>query len=139
MAFPVVANHAGTVLAIDDEPTVCKVIALTLGEVGLDVRTASSSEHALEMLSDRSFASRVKLVLLDVSMPGLSGPDTRARLHAIVPCARVVFLTGHAVDATAGETVLRKPLEREALVSTVLALLGCLGAEGFGGSPRMTL
>jgi two-component system, cell cycle sensor histidine kinase and response regulator CckA len=121
---PVERATSGTVLVVDDEAVICRVIALTLADVGIDVKTATSGDEALALLSDPSFVSRVALVLLDVSMPGLSGPETRERLRIVAPNARVVFLTGQAMEARGGDTVLHKPVGRSALLSTVLANMG---------------
>lgn len=57
-------------------------------------------------MADPSTAARIDLVMLDVSMPGLSGPQIRRRLAEVAPRVQVVFLTGYAYEAQSGEMVL---------------------------------
>jgi CheY-like chemotaxis protein len=56
-------------------------------------------------------------------MPGLSGPETRARLRPLVPHARVAYLTGYAYQTTDGDEVVHKPVTAETLLSVVQRLL----------------
>ena len=66
------------VLYVDDEPDIREIAELALGlDPGLDVRTAASGEQALEMARNWEPA----IILLDVMMPGMDGPETLARLR----------------------------------------------------------
>ena len=97
--------------------------ACVLVDVGFDVETTASGPEALERIADPQVAMRVSVVLLDVSMPGMSGPQLRVRLRDALPHARAAFLTGHAFDAGPGDVVLQKPITRDVLVTTLRALL----------------
>src|SRR5580658_2009653 len=123
IAVAVAAPSSGTVLVIDDEPAVRRVICRLLEEDGFSVRAAGSGAEALSMLADRSVADSVSVVLLDVSMPGLSGPETRTRLRQVVPKARVAYLTGYAYQTTDGDEVVQKPVSADVLLSVVQRLL----------------
>ncbi len=76
------------------------------------------------MLSDPAAASEVKLVLLDVSMPGLTGRELRARIRAVAPGAKILYCTGFAsgtVDAE--DRVLEKPFTGPRLLQIVREVL----------------
>jgi PAS domain S-box-containing protein len=111
--------RGGRVLVVDDEEPVRRVIARMLEEGGFDVHAVASGAEALHAMSDPSFALGVDVVLLDVSMPGLSGPEVRLRLRDLAPHARIVFLTGYPYQAEGGDAVLEKPLSRQQLVSAL--------------------
>jgi PAS domain S-box-containing protein len=108
-----------TVLVVDDEEPIRRIVSLMLCTAGFDAKVASSGEEALELLRDEDTAAKVAVVLLDVCMPGTPGPKVRERLREIVPRARVVYFTGQAFDAPDGETVLEKPLTEKRLVGAV--------------------
>jgi CheY-like chemotaxis protein len=112
-----------TVLVVDDDEPVRRVLQRVLTDVGFDVETAGSGAEALERIADPEVATRVSVVLLDVSMPGMSGPQLRVRLRDALPHARVAFLTGHAFDAGPGDIVLQKPITRDMLVTTLREIL----------------
>ena len=89
-----------TVLVVEDEPKMLRLLALNLEEEGYSLRTAADAEAALKLLS----GDKIDLVLTDVKLPGMSGLDfLRAvkRLNAALP---VVVMTAYgtvesAVDA----------------------------------------
>lgn len=64
---------------------------------------ASSGEEALEMLEDRS----PDLILLDVSLPGISGLDVLDRIRETVPEAPILILSGHAEQKYAKQAIER--------------------------------
>ena len=113
-----------TVLLVDDEPAVRRAVAAILHDAGFDPRQAASGEEALQLLGDASLLAKVRLVLLDVSMPGMPSSLLRARLGEIAPEARVVYFTGYAYDAAdAADAVLQKPVTRDELLTTVREVL----------------
>ena len=83
------------ILYVDDEPDIREIAELALSlDPGLDVRTAASGEEAIALAQEWS----PQLVLLDVMMPGMDGPQVLARLRSI-PATRavpVVFITARA-------------------------------------------
>jgi CheY-like chemotaxis protein len=88
---------ARTILIIDDEPGFVSGLARLLCHDGYAVDTAANGQLALAQLQ----AQRYDLVLCDLRMPGLTGPDfydILSRQHTYL-CQRVLFLTGDTVGA----------------------------------------
>ncbi|HEY3818070.1 MAG TPA: PAS domain S-box protein [Polyangiaceae bacterium] len=109
-----------TVLVVDDEPLIRRVVERMLAGAGFRTVLAASGDEALERLADGALASEVALVILDVSMPGLSGKELRNRLRAVAPHARVLYFSGYAFDAPdAGDVVLEKPTTEANLLRKV--------------------
>jgi PAS domain S-box-containing protein len=104
------------VLAVDDDETIRSILRRVLESEGFAVETAASGDEALARIADSSSAP-VDLVLLDVSMPGMSGPDTRRRLAEMAPGVPVVFLTGYSYESPSDDPVLQKPVTQAALVA----------------------
>ena len=92
---PVVQPVKDTILVVDDEETVRRVAKSTLENYGYRVILASNGEEALELFRD--MAKSIVLVILDVTMPVLSGEETLPRLREIreVP---VLMSSGHHED-----------------------------------------
>lgn len=82
-----------TILLIDDEPIVRDMVSEILEGEGHTVLCAVGGEQALAEFA-RSFRD-IDAVLLDLSMPGLSGEQTFAGLRAIDPSVRVVVSSGY--------------------------------------------
>ncbi len=129
-ATPDAAPQPATVLVVDDDDRVRTATVRILEVHGFEVKTAASGDEALAIMKDPGRASGVRLVLLDVSMPGLSGPETREKLRAIAPRVPVVFLSGYAFDPELGDVFLQKPVTGSELV---LRLREILRAAGSGG------
>lgn len=109
-----------TVLLVDDEPGIRHVVSLMLGSAGYTVKTAASGSEALDLLADSAVASTIALILLDVSMPGIPGPELRRRLRGLVPRARILYFTGYAFDAVDDDDmVIEKPVTEARLLRTV--------------------
>ena len=86
---------AESVLIVDDHPLTRDALSALLGRNGFSVvGTASGGEEAVELA--RSL--QPKLVLLDLSMPGLSGLDALPRLRAAAPGCEVVGLTAAGTE-----------------------------------------
>ena len=92
------------VLLVDDHDMVREVAAELLGMLGCTVDQAASGEEALEIYRARN--TPFDLVLLDVSMPGMTGVETHEALAEIDPTVRVVLSSGHA------ERLVRQEVER---------------------------
>jgi DNA-binding response OmpR family regulator len=91
------------ILAVDDDATALGALRQILVQKGYDVSTASNGHDALTALA----ASHFDLVILDVSMPGMTGYDVcrKIRQDAKTQDLPVIFLTakGMLVDMTEGE------------------------------------
>ena len=118
-------STAPLVLVADDEPRITKLVALTLGEEGFRVVTASGGEEALR----KAESVRPDVVLLDIVMPDLDGVEVMRRLREVrqVP---VILLTarGAARDKVKGldlgaEDYVAKPFHPDELAARVRAVL----------------
>ena len=97
------------VLVVDDEPSVRALCGRMLRSLGYDVVEATGSANAMDLSVDRPAA----LLVADVMMPGLSGPELARRLRSRWPGLRVLHVTGDPNDVQlSGATeavLLRKP------------------------------
>jgi two-component system, cell cycle sensor histidine kinase and response regulator CckA len=82
------------VLVIDDEEPVREAISDILELEGIDVITAANGAKGVELY--RSHPSAVDLVLLDLSMPGLTGEETFHALRSINPEVKVILSSGYS-------------------------------------------
>jgi CheY-like chemotaxis protein len=87
----------GSILIIDDEPSLVRALARLLQRDGYVVTTASNGRHALAALQ----AQRYDVILCDLRMPELDGRAfyTCLRQQAPTLCQRVIFLTGDSSAA----------------------------------------
>ena len=115
-------THPKTVLVIDDDESLRRILEYNLREDGYDVVTAATGIEGLQLFQDRP----VDLVLTDVRMPEMDGVDVLARLKAIQADLPVIMLTAHGTITSAVEAMklgafdyLTKPFERERLKAVV--------------------
>jgi two-component system KDP operon response regulator KdpE len=114
-----------TILIVDDEPQIRRVMRTTLTSHGYSVVEASSGEEALEKLR----AERPDLIILDVNMPGISGLETCAeiRTSSDVPIIMLTIRNSErdkvqALDAGADDYVV-KPFGVQELMARIRAAL----------------
>jgi len=108
-----------TVLVVEDEDRVRRAVESILQRAGYDTLVASDGLSALKLLADRS--APIHLVLLDVVMPELGGPETWERMQLVRPGLRVIFTSGYADDRylkrlPPNTVVLEKPFRTEDLL-----------------------
>jgi CheY-like chemotaxis protein len=116
-----------TILIVDDNDAVRRVLTLVLETSGFQVMTASSGAAAVEAYRRRP----PDVVVLDVQMPGQDGRQTFAALRQLDPKARVVFLSGDTGKYTVAELmalgaarVLHKPPDLAELEQVLCGLVG---------------
>jgi two-component system cell cycle sensor histidine kinase/response regulator CckA len=116
-----------TVLLVEDEDPVRNFVESVLKSYGYQVLTARHGEEALEMVKSRP---PVHLVVTDVVMPRMSGPEFVGALKPLYPDLKVLFLSGYAGDAVtrhgiadSGGDFLEKPFSPLVLANKVRALL----------------
>jgi CheY-like chemotaxis protein len=119
---------SGTVLVVDDEPMVRDVARAILSRLGLAVVVAGSGDEAVQLFG--ADPDRISLVLLDLTMPGLSGAETFRQLRAIRADATVVLMSGYSEAEASGRFVgrglagfLEKPFSTQGLVNAIQGLL----------------
>src|ERR1700731_4382394 len=81
-----------TILVVDDNFSVLTVIKAMLETDDYDVLTARSADVTLAIAEMKSV---IDLVLMDVVMPDVSGPDLVEKILAIHPTAKVLFMSGY--------------------------------------------
>ncbi len=94
----------GNVLVVEDEPEVRNYAATVLTNCGYTVITADSALEALHV-SERELCN-IDLVLADVVMPGVSGPEMSSRLKRRRPGIKVLYMSGYMADRIAHHGVL---------------------------------
>ncbi len=92
------AAVSGTVLVIDDDASVRQVTEGMLSRMGARVLKAESGAKGVELL--REHGEAVDLILLNMTMPGMSGLETVRLLRAVRPDVKVVLCTGYGERAT---------------------------------------
>ena len=126
MGFPQL--HPATILVVDDEPEVRKLVGAMLAREGHNVLISDSGDHALKAYQQHN--KPIDLLLTDVVSPGMSGPVLADHLIAQQPGLRVLFMSGY--DGTQvvqhyvvqkGFSLLVKPFTLEQLRSKVREVL----------------
>jgi len=84
---------SGTILVIDDEEPLRQIASSALTRYGYSVLTAENGPRGVEVL--REHAATVSLVLLDMTMPLMSGEETLQRLRAVCPAVPVILCSGY--------------------------------------------
>lgn len=119
---------SGVVLVVDDEPVVLRLAKAALGQAGYTVLLASDGREALEIF--REEADRIAVVLLDLTMPVLSGEETFEKLKQLRPSVDVILTSGYSeAEATqrfAGKPLagfIQKPYSSRALAEKVTSVL----------------
>jgi DNA-binding response OmpR family regulator len=117
------------VLVVDDEDGVRDFIERALSRLGYHVTAVSSGEEALERVRGY-FAEPIDLLITDVVLPGMSGPELATALGASRPQMPILYVSGYASDVTAfyglpglAAHVLAKPFGMDTLVRRVRTIL----------------
>lgn len=87
------AGQGKTILVLDDEPDVRRLVAIMLSSNGYRVLTASNGESAIKIFKRSKQA--IDLALLDVVAPGMSGPMVADRLTELKPELPVLYMSGY--------------------------------------------
>lgn len=87
---------------VDDDASFRTAIERRLKKAGYTVATYSSAQHLLDRLPSES---ELGCILLDVRIPGLSGPELQGRLSELGSTLPIVFLTGHPDVPTTVRTI----------------------------------
>jgi two-component system response regulator AtoC len=120
------AAAGSTVLCVDDDPAVGKVLAALLGQAGVNAVLAASGSEALELLSRRA----IDLVVSDLRMPGIGGMDLLKSIGERWPEMPVVILTAHGTVPLAVEAMragaadfMLKPFDRDEVLFVIEKVL----------------
>jgi PAS domain S-box-containing protein len=114
----------GNILLVDDVQMIREIASDVLKELGYTVNTCCDGGEALSWF--RQFHEQCDLVILDLTMPKLSGKECFRAMRSIQPSCKTIIMSGHAMDSEISELLkegaiafLQKPFENERLVQTV--------------------
>jgi two-component system cell cycle sensor histidine kinase/response regulator CckA len=111
-----------TILLVEDEDEVRRVLHQILVSKGYRVIQAESGDEALAM--SRMFRGTIHLLLTDVTMPRMKGPELAIRLLHDRPDTRVLYMSGYNDESmTEEETILQKPFSAQILAQTLRSIL----------------
>ncbi len=118
-----------TILLAEDEVLIRDLVKDSLGELGYTVLAAENGAEAVSLLAKDP--DLIDLVILDVVMPKLSGPEALAHMLETKPGLKALFISGHAPEsarlsahlATTGRAFIPKPFLLETLAAKVREIL----------------
>jgi len=128
----VVALHGRegtTILLVEDDELMRSLTRQLLVEQGYQVVEASDGKSALESLE--KYSGQIDLLLTDVVMKGISGPELVARTRQAYPGVKAIYMSGYTGELIAereildsGIELLEKPFTRSALLKVIQSSLG---------------
>jgi CheY-like chemotaxis protein len=117
-----------TILVVDDEPEIRKLVGAMVSQLGYTALTADSGEHAVTLY--KRHQGPIDLLITDVVAPGMSGPMLADKLTALQPDLKVLYISGydntHVVQkyvVEKGHSLLTKPFTVEDMKAKVRQLL----------------
>lgn len=117
-----------TVLVVDDEPEIRKLVSAMVAKFGYAVLTADSGEHAMTLY--KNYKGHLELLITDVVQPGMSGPMLADKLTELQPDLKVLYISGydntHVVQhyvVERGHALLPKPFTTEEIQAKMQELL----------------
>jgi DNA-binding response OmpR family regulator len=121
------ARGSPVILIADDEPLIRDMLARYLSAHNFRTLSARDGQEALDIFRRRG--EEIALVLLDIRMPGLSGPETLSALRLLDPEVRCCFMSGDPGGYTAEELracgalhLFTKPFRPEEMVDVLRRL-----------------
>ena len=127
-SFPDYKVGTETILFVEDLELLRSVIADSLEQLGYTVLTASSGEDALTISAN--CREEIHLLLTDVLMPQMKGPELARRIQAERPHIKIIYISGHADGVLAphgvlepGTVLLHKPFTIKILAAKLREML----------------
>ena len=122
------SDGSGTILVVEDQEAVRKVVVETLSSRGYHLLEASDGPSALKIAGRPG--THVDLLLTDVTMPGMTGRQLADRMRILRTRLKVIFMSGHSYDILSRDGVLdpgieflQKPFSPQSLLIKVRELL----------------
>jgi two-component system cell cycle sensor histidine kinase/response regulator CckA len=121
-----VGVHSETLLVVDDEPGIRGLLQDGLRAMGFNVLVASNGAEGLRVAEE--YGRPIRLLITDVIMPQMSGPELARSLRSIRD-TDVIYMTGYADDklddiTESGElTLIRKPFHLDELLARVSQII----------------
>ncbi len=124
------AEVVRTILLVEDEDSVRKIVRISLIKQGCEVIECSGPEEALAHIED---LPSVDLLVTDVVMPNMRGPELASALRNAQPNLRVLYMSGYADESIglkdalrADDEFLQKPFSPMELLSRVRKMVGSI-------------
>ena len=121
---------APTILIADDDRRLVEVLAIRLHAAGYHVITCMDGDDTIEAVR----GTKPDVILMDVNMPGESGPDAQQALETFedIDGIPIIYITGESSeeikrinDSLKPFAILRKPFEVDELIDTIKSTLEC--------------
>ena len=132
---PTASRGTETILLVEDEPALRKMITRFLAASGYKVVEAADGEEAL--LQVRSHDGPIHLILTDVAMPRMGGPELALRLSKAGASPKVLYMSGFTEDPLLGASFISKPFLNSELTRKVREVLD-LGIDKAARSQPMS-
>jgi two-component system, cell cycle sensor histidine kinase and response regulator CckA len=117
-----------TILVLEDEDHVRRVVVAMLQRGGYEVIEATRAEEALDVASDP--ARPIDLLLTDIVMPGMSGPEVVRKIRELRPGLKAICMSGYTDETVvrhgileSGIAFLQKPVTPDSLRQKVRSVL----------------
>jgi CheY-like chemotaxis protein len=116
-----------TVLLVEDDDEVRSLATVLLRRLGYKTLAASEATEAMRIVTSHS--GTIDLLLSDVVMPGMSGPEMADQIRRLRPEMKALFMSGYVKDGTAAgvltgnERFVQKPFTADALGRAIRAAL----------------
>jgi DNA-binding response OmpR family regulator len=114
-----------TILVVEDHPLLLKLVKEILEDAHFTVLAASSAKKAIRI--EAEFSGTIDLLLSDVMMPGMSGPDLAKQLKEERPKMRIILMSAYPDGALLvlnyGWHFIQKPFIPQALVGRIKHVL----------------
>jgi CheY-like chemotaxis protein len=98
------ARGSETVLLVEDEPAILKMISMMLERLGYTVLATGTPDEAVRLAEE--YSSRIDILMTDVIMPGMNGRNLAKSLLSIYPDIRVLYMSGYTANVIAHHGVL---------------------------------
>ncbi|MFH0784391.1 MAG: PAS domain S-box protein [Pseudomonadota bacterium] len=119
----IIGGHE-TILLVEDEPTVKKMTAMMLENLGYTVKSADTPSEAIGIFEE--FSEKIDLLFTDIIMPEMNGWDLAERLLAKQSKIKCLFMSGYTANVISSQGMLegkmhfiQKPFSREALAGKI--------------------
>ena len=121
-----VSGRLGRVLVVDDEPSIRKLVNLSLTKAGYEVVEAQDGEQAIKVLNSDDNPLMVDTILCDIRMPKVNGIEAIAYFRTQYPTVPVVVMTGYP-DVDLAVSLMRqgvldylvKPVSKDELLTVI--------------------
>ncbi len=124
--FP--TGRGETILIVEDDPSILKIVRRILQELTYTVLTSETSKGAIRLAEEH--AGEIHLLLTDVIMPDMNGLELSTSLQTLYPDMICIFMSGYTANTIAHHGVLdegvhfiQKPFSRRDLAETVRKVL----------------